>query len=73
MGVAQIANILKTNPDEGGGGGSIATPNVSVPAVNTSINALETSPNAQIAGLGDTQPNRAFVVSSGRYNAARFR
>ena len=62
MGVAQIANILKTNPDEGGGGGSISVP--SVPAINTSVNALETSPNAQIAGLGNAEPQRAFVVST---------
>ncbi len=63
MGAAQIASILKTDPDNSSGGGSVAAV-PSAPALNTSVNALQTSPNAQISGLGSTEPQRAFVVST---------
>ena len=62
MGAVQISNILKTDPENSEGGGTV--PSVSAPSVNTSISALESSPSAQLANNRNAQPTRAFVVSS---------
>lgn len=65
MGAAQLATILRTNPERGGGGGSITQPRSGGVAFSPTAAILDDLPYNQIqqAINFDTTPMKAYVVS----------